>query len=553
MRQLILGVCCAVVCGLVGCGNWPTEKQPRAAKIEISHSAMVGQNLTARVGDTLQLTAVGRDAAGNVIPNVRFTWAVSPRTAGVEPGEATITSDGRLVGVRRGYMNVTASTNDNIALIGLYVRSRVTSLRLLPDSIRIVVGDSRVIADSSFDASGTFIPARVPIAVATSDAAVASVDTSRRLTATGAGHAAISITADGVTATMPVTSMLLTFSGIGSGGSFTCGLTPTDETVCWGNNRWLQVGSLTDKECLGSAGQYGCGYRSAPIPKLVSGPFPFRKLSSGPFHTCALTNSGAAYCWGKDDHHQLGTSAARQTCNDPPSYSGSTAPCTGTPLAVDGTLTFASISAGTTHTCGVMPDGSAYCWGENTYGALGDGSTTSRAAPVAVTGGLVFRNVSAGNNHTCGVTIANQAYCWGRNTDGALGLGSADTNRYSTPVPVAGGLTYSTVSVRGTHTCALTTAGRVYCWGRISPANSPVTEPQPVASDLVFTSLALGSLDCAMTNGTTYCWIFNVPQPAPVTAAPPFRTISGGCGVTFENVAYCWDLSLVAKKAPGQQ
>jgi alpha-tubulin suppressor-like RCC1 family protein len=99
-------------------------------------------------------------------------------------------------------------------------------------------------------------------------------------------------------------------------------------------------------------------------------------------------------------------------------------------VAVSGGLTFAAVSAGNEHTCGVTIAGAAYCWGENGYGGLlGNGDTTSSSTPVAVSGGLTFAAVSLGMYHTCGVTTASAAYCWGFNSYGELGNGSTANSR----------------------------------------------------------------------------------------------------------------------------
>jgi len=133
------------------------------------------------------------------------------------------------------------------------------------------------------------------------------------------------------------------------------------------------------------------------------------------------------------------------------------------PVAVQGGLSFATVSAVIDHTCGVTTAGAAYCWGWNQYGQLGDGTTTDRAAPVAVQGGLSFATVSAGDFHTCGLTAAGVAYCWGGNDYGQLGDGT--TTKKATPVAVQGGLTFKALNAGGWHTCGITTDGVVYCWG----------------------------------------------------------------------------------------
>jgi alpha-tubulin suppressor-like RCC1 family protein len=135
-----------------------------------------------------------------------------------------------------------------------------------------------------------------------------------------------------------------------------------------------------------------------------------------------MTAAGAAYCWGDNESGQLGD--------------GTTTPNYWSPVPVLGELTFAEVSAGTHYSCGVTTGGAAYCWGWNSVGQLGDGTTTDRTTPVPVLGGLTFARVSAGYYHTCGVTTTGAAYCWGENNYGQLGNGT--TTPSTVPVKVAG-------------------------------------------------------------------------------------------------------------------
>ena len=92
------------------------------------------------------------------------------------------------------------------------------------------------------------------------------------------------------------------------------------------------------------------------------------------------------------------------------------------------------MSAGLDHTCALTPGGSAYCWGDNQDGQLGDDSNTERDTPSPVVGGYAFSTISAGGKHTCGVTTAGELYCWGLNSHGQLGNNSTHNSSLPTPV-----------------------------------------------------------------------------------------------------------------------
>ena len=158
-----------------------------------------------------------------------------------------------------------------------------------------------------------------------------------------------------------------------------------------------------------------------------------------------------------------------------------------------------ALAAGATHTCGLTSAGQAYCWGDNTYGQLGNGSTAASATPVPVSGILSFLALNTANAHTCALTSSGAAYCWGYNVDGRLGDGSA-TDRW-TPVPVSGGLSFSALAAGAWHTCGLTSAGAAYCWGAVY-GTAPVT----VSGGLSFSALAAvgGEYTCGLKIGRAH-------------------------------------------------
>jgi alpha-tubulin suppressor-like RCC1 family protein len=124
-----------------------------------------------------------------------------------------------------------------------------------------------------------------------------------------------------------------------------------------------------------------------------------------------------------------------------------------------------SLSAGAQHSCILVPGGGVDCWGENTWGELGYGQADDSDLPVGVVGlSSGISMVSAGGHHACAATTSGAAMCWGEDGSGELGdNGSTDSD---VPVAVVGqGAGVAAVASGGSHVCALTTAGRLWCWG----------------------------------------------------------------------------------------
>jgi alpha-tubulin suppressor-like RCC1 family protein len=227
------------------------------------------------------------------------------------------------------------------------------------------------------------------------------------------------------------------FATIVAADGHSCALTADGTAYCWGFNLF---GSLGDGTMVS---------RSVPTP--VAGGLRFRAIAAWSLTTCGVSTAGDGYCWGDNRYGALGTGD--------PSDSVRTVP-----MPVAGGLKFETIGVGGAFACGLTTGGAAYCWGHNDGGQVGDGTTLlPRRSPVAVAGGLTFRTITVGGYHACGITLDGAAYCWGWNSSGELGDGTTDSR--VTPTPVLGGLVFGTLDAGVEHTCGLTTAGSVYCWG----------------------------------------------------------------------------------------
>jgi alpha-tubulin suppressor-like RCC1 family protein len=281
----------------------------------------------------------------------------------------------------------------------------VARVEVTPTAVALTaIGDTQQFSAVAKDALGSTVE-DVRFLWASSNESVATVDTAGLATAVGPGGTVITAAARGVPGHAALAVEM--FAAMSGGHWHTCGVTSSGSAYCWGHNLFGQLGDGTTTD------------RTTPV--AVSGGLTFEAVSADNSHTCGVTSSGSAYCWGLNSAGKLGdgTTTRRYT----------------TPVAVSGGLTFEAVSAGRYHTCGLTTGGSAYCWGDNGYGQLGDGTTTDRTTPVAVSGGLTFEAVSAGGGHTCGVTSSGSAYCWGSNFYG--GLGDGTTNPSYIPVRVS--------------------------------------------------------------------------------------------------------------------
>jgi alpha-tubulin suppressor-like RCC1 family protein len=232
---------------------------------------------------------------------------------------------------------------------------------------------------------------------------------------------------------------------LGGGYNAHCAVYNTGGVWCWG-------------------AQLGAGTSSANPVKVTGLPFPASKITDdgGPnSHICVLVQPGQPYCWGSNNHGQLG-----------PGFGGSQS---ATPVAVPDLVGATDIAAGGGHTCAVFAIGTMKCWGDNTFGQLGNGTFVSSSSPVQVGDVGHFTQVVAGRDYTCGLTQDTTVFCWGSGPIGAIGVSPTGVD---SPVAVQSPFLFNApltgvryISGGDSHVCAILSAqlgasdGQVVCWG----------------------------------------------------------------------------------------
>lgn len=251
-------------------------------------------------------------------------------------------------------------------------------------------------------------------------------------------------------------------------------------------------------------------------------------VSGGTSHTCAVVDGGVQ-CWGSTTQGQLGNKLFSLAIPVPaealPRGSGAT-----------------QVTAGDQFSCAVV-NGGLQCWGLNSSGQLGDGSTTRRTAPVAILpAGSGVTRVEAGVAFACAV-VSGGVKCWGTNAQGQLGNGS--TTASTAPVDVSGlgaGSGVTGLTVGAAHACALV-SGQVRCWGannflQVTNASATTQAITPITrSDLTGTPTALGSgafHTCVVTSGGVSCWGDNFYKQLGATPGSNgiANAIASGAGAT---------------------
>ncbi|HEV8551624.1 MAG TPA: hypothetical protein VGQ57_21395 [Polyangiaceae bacterium] len=342
----------------------------------------------------------------------------------------------------------------------------------------------------------------------------------------GAGGAAGSGPCGPLSAPCPATTVV----HLSAGGGAVCALFASGNVKCWGSNLYGHLGygntkNIGDDELPSAVGTVSLSKSAGVVAQ---------QLSVGLTHTCALLSDGTVKCWGRSAFGELGYGSTDNVGDDE-------LPSDVTPVSVTTTpgISVTQLSAGGTHTCALLSDGTIKCWGQGDYGQLGyaDGDdlgddelpSDRPAVSVSTTPGVTVTQVSAGFSHTCALLSDGTVKCWGANQDGQLGRGTPNNLHDDElpsevdPIPLTNtpGVIATAIQAGNTTSCALLSDGSVKCWGSAEEElvgtglTGPVLDPSSVGPigvstnpALSVTEIALGNLHACvrLSDGACTCW-----------------------------------------------
>ena len=419
---------------------------------------------------------------------------------------------GAVTGVAKGSATITATSEGKTATTTVFVMPPVSTVTVTATSASMIAHSVQALAISLKDASGTELSGRA-VAWSSSNTAAATVDANGLVTSIAPGSATITATSEGKTGTvtLTVTADAIGVGSIVAGVWHSCGLTATGRAYCWGVGTYL-------------------GVSPAPItrsPVEVAGGRTYAALAAGGEHTIGLTTSGEVYAWGQANSGQLGNG---------------TVGTSHAPVRVSIPATVKAIASSGGHLMALTTTGAVYSWGVQVTA----GAPATRSTPYLITGlPSTIEKIAAADYASFAITNTGVAYGWGEDIGDGIG------GRRLTPVLLAGNLTFAHIASGGGggSKFGITTAGVLYSWGSglagslgQGSLSGTSVSPAPVAGGRTYTHVvASGAGGIALTaSGDAYAWGWNsVGQigdgtttdrsvPTLVIGGKKFASIAGG-------------------------
>ncbi len=370
---------------------------------------------------------------------------------------------------------------------------------------------------------------------------------------------------------------------LAAGETHSCAIGFNNNLYCWGQNFSGQLGDFSNKD--------------SPLPVKVDTlgslmGLTIKMAGAGQLHTCAIASNNQLYCWGGDPQGQLGDGTVGS-----PTFITEAQPV-GSPLVGTPTNT---MGIGRYHSCATNSNSNLFCWGDNTFGQLGDGTmgvATNNPIPnevIAPLKGKQVLSVEVGIGHSCAITSEPRLYCWGRNNYGQLGNGTILDNPIPGTVTTAANFP-SGVKVKllalntgADHSCAVGTDNNLYCWGlnasgqlgtgdRINKLSvTPVDISGALSGKFIKQAAVGGAHTCAIaSDDKVYCWGDNasgqlgqgyssnnpilLPTPVYTSGALNGLTIKKvalglrySCVIASNNYVYCWGEGINGQLGNGER
>jgi alpha-tubulin suppressor-like RCC1 family protein len=312
----------------------------------------------------------------------------------------------------------------------------------------------------------------------------------------------------------------------------------------WGWNSYGQLGDNTTTN------------RSSPIQTIARGSN-WKSVACGYNHTAAIKTDGTLWVWGRNSYGKLGDNTTDNKSSPVQTVAFGT--------------NWIQISCGTNNTAAIKTDGTLWCWGKNLDGQLGDntGSSETKSSPVqTVAFGTNWKQVSISRWHTAALKTDGTLWCWGQNTYGNLG-DNTTTHRSSPVQTVAFGTNWKQVSCGDSYTAAIKNDGTLWCWGKNTHGqlgdNTSLTKLSPVQTIAFGTNWKYvggasgqfyGMITAVKTDGTLWCWGNNnygqLGDNTMVLKLSPVQTVCGGTnwkqssighvatGIKTDGTLWCW-------------